>query len=235
MFLFISVFLLLLPVINLDTSFLGAVISDRYGYLPSSAFYILLAFVFYYFFSRNWKIVSFAWLCTSTVLLLQTFPLWKDAGEYCNRLANNFKPYMAANENIYILNMPDNLNWILTARSGFESCIYLNSNMNIKPPTKVIATYYMSDKADSVIVLPLSEKQFLVTDFNSKKKFLNDGIWASSYKTSDYKVDFDESSSSYKLTFVSPPFNPLFLYVSGDKWRKAKLLLPHDIKEQPNE
>jgi len=230
-FLFLSFIFLLLPVINLDTSFLGAIISDRYGYLPSAVFYIFLSFLFYFLFSRTWKIVSFLWILGSTILLLQTFPLWENSGDYCTRLTNNFKPYLATNENIYILNMPDNINWVLTARSGFASYIYLHFHSEIRPRSKIIATYYMSDETDSVVVLPISEKQFLVSGSRRKMKFLNDGVWASSYKTSEFKVDFDKAISSYKLTFDSSPVNPLYLYVSGDKWKQAKVLRMHEINE----
>jgi hypothetical protein len=218
--LFISFCISLLPVINLDTSFVGAVISDRYGYLPSVLFYLFLILFINLLFGKLWKIVSVLFVMLSFVLLSETTPLWTEADNYCRRLVKNFEPYLETSKKIYILNMPDNLNWILNFRDGFREYLILKYHKEVPDDIESISGFFMSNPNDSVLVTRISETEFVVKTADNKKRLLYGGVWGKSYETKEYSVEFNDDCSTYTLKFKEPLVNTALIYVAGDKWRE---------------
>lgn len=222
LFLFLAFLITLIPIINLDTSFLGAVISDRYGYLPSVFFYMFLSGLVYVLFKKIWILVSCGLIVICCICLSQTIPLWTTASNYSARLMKNFKPYLSE-QNIFVLNMPDNCNWILTYRDGFSEAadfIYGSKPRHIEET----AGFYMTSPEDSVKVSYDGFSGILVESAPHKQSFLYNGKWAQSYKKEEYFVTFNPGLSAYTLMFNDGiPDDAIILYIAGDKWRKVKL------------
>ncbi len=213
----------LLPVINLDTSFVGAVISDRYGYLPSVLFYLFIVLFIYLLFGKISVFANSMLVVISVFCLTQTVPLWIKADAYCKRLINNFSPLIKTNQKIYVLNMPDNYNWILNFRNGFSDYFFLKKNEDLFERVDVIAGFFVSSEHDSVLFTQQSANEFLVQAANSSSpKFLHHGIWIKSYSTKDYSVKPGSDCASYTLRFEPGISNPILVYIAGDQWRKAK-------------
>jgi hypothetical protein len=221
-FTFFSFLASLIPVINLDATFINAIHSDRYGYFPSVFFYPLLCFLLYYFLKKLGFICMIGVTALSFVLLSSTIQTWVDASNYSKQLVSNFEPCLSK-PNVYILNMPDNFNWVVTFRNGFEETIYFKYHKKITTP-KIIAEYYMAGATDSLSVTHSSSNSFIVSSPNIQKTFLRDGIWAKSYETESYSVVFNHELSSYVLTFKDKiPVGATILYVAGDKWKEVNL------------
>lgn len=217
--LFFTFCISLLPVINLDTTFVGGIISDRYGYLPSVAFYLLLVALVHLLFEKLEKIVFASLIILCFVLLSSTFPAWNDANKLTQGLVKNFEPYLNTNKKIYVLNLPDNKNWVLSFRGGFEEYYALKFQKNFNGNFNIIASFFETGNNDSVMVERKSENEFMVRSFDNGKRFLYSGLWAKSYSNDEYEVKFNEECSAYRLHFFSPPANSLLVYCAGDKWR----------------
>lgn len=155
----------------------------------------------------------------SFFLLNQTLPIWKIASDYSARTAHNFLPY-AKEKKIYVLNMPDNYQWVTTFRNGFSEYLYFNQHENVMDKITIVSWFSMKTISDSVEVKKPSNKEIFVSCKGSEKRFLLSGLWATSYQTENYRVDFDSTLTSYHLTFTDVPSDAVFLYVSGDKWRR---------------
>lgn len=224
LFLLLAFFISLIPVINLDSSFTGAVISDRYGYFPSVFFYMFLPLLCYVLFKKIWKIVIIGLLVISWYCLSQTIPLWSTASDYSKCLIKNFEPYLSA-ENIFVLNMPDNCNWIMTYRSGFPEMLDFTYG-GIPKHIQIVAGFYMASPQDSIKVSYTNKNlpQIYIESIPAKRSFLLGGGWAKSYETERYSVIFNDDLSAYTLTFKNKfPSDTIILYILGDKWREFKL------------
>ncbi|TAL61888.1 MAG: hypothetical protein EPN85_03765 [Bacteroidetes bacterium] len=222
LFLFLAFLIMLIPVINLDTTFLGAVFSDRYGYLPSTFFYLFLSVFIYLLFKKAGGYVCAGLLIVNFVCLSATIPLWNEASDYSKRLIHNFIPHMSE-QNIYVLNMPDNYNWIMTYRNGFASTSEFIYEKKLKHLNE-ISGFYMTSPGDSVKVTRNDSLSFLVESMPARKSFLSKGTWAKSYETDSYSVSFSENLSSFTITFKDKiPDNAAMFYVAGDQWRKVKV------------
>lgn len=220
--LFLSFLITLVPVINLDTTFVGAIFTDRYGYLPSAFFYLFLATASYILLKRIWGLISCGLLVICCLCLSATIPVWKEASDYSKRLMANYAPFVSE-RTVFILNMPDNCDWIMTYRNGFTQGASLAFG---KQPREIkeIAGFSMTSISDSVTVTYDGLKTLRVESMPRKKSFLYNGRWGKSLESADHILTFDEDLSSYTLTFKNGmPADASILYVAGDQWRKVKL------------
>lgn len=212
----------LIPVLNLDTSFLGAVFTDRYGYLPSVFFYLLLTGCLIMLFKKNLIIICSGILLLHVVLLVRTIPVWNEASDYSKRLINNFVPYMDE-PNIMVLNMPDNYHWIMTYRNGFAAVSEFAYDKKLKQLDEV-AGFHMTSLQDSVNVHYDGLRTIRVESAPNRRSFLYRGRWGKSFETNLYTVAFDKGLTSYTLTFKEEiPADLSIFYAAGDQWRKLKL------------
>lgn len=218
-FLFFGFLIALIPVINLDTSFVGAVISDRYGYFPALFFSTFLVIGSYILAKKIWLPITSGFVIISWICLAKTLPLWNEANDYSKRLIKNFASYVGE-KNILILNMPDNLNWILTYRSGFPHA--LDFIYGVHPEITEIAGFYMTSAKDSVNVSVPEAGKILVESIPRKQSFIYGGVWAHSYETEHYSVEFNSDLSAYMLSFKGEKKTDglKILYVAGDTWRE---------------
>lgn len=218
--LFFSFMVSLVPVINLDTSFVGAIISDRYGYLPSVLFYLFLVSSIHLMAGTAGRFVSAALIGLSFFLLSETIPRWTESDRYSKKLIRNFKPHLNSTGRIYVLNLPDNFNWILTFRSGFEEYFALKYAKDLHRKIIPVASFFMNADTDSVLVEQKSATEFVVSAADGTQRFLHDGTWGRSYETPDYQVTFSPDLASYTVKFTHSPDDSRMMYVAGAQWRE---------------
>ena len=220
--LLLSFLITLVPVINLDTTFVGAIFTDRYGYLPSVFFYLLITTSIYMLLKRIWGVITCFLLVICCLCLSATIPVWQEASDYSKRLMTNYEPFIAE-RNVLVLNMPDNCNWIMTYRNGFTQGASLAFG---KTPRDIneIAGFSMTSVNDSVNVTYDGSKSIRVESMPRKKSFLYNGRWGKSMETAEYSLTFDQDLIAYTLVFKNDiPADACILYVAGDNWRKIKL------------
>lgn len=111
----------LLPVINLETSFLGDVQSDRYGYFPSVFFSLFLGSILPWkdHASRYW--ISAIWIYLSIGLLISTQTIWMRAAKIRTEFIIAIRAQKA--NDFYLLNVPDNCEGVYIFRHGLEEMI----------------------------------------------------------------------------------------------------------------
>ena len=213
----------LLPVINLDTSFVGAIISDRYGYLPSVSFYLFVPLFIYFLFGKFRLIGNALFILIAVYCLGNTIPQWTQADRYCSGLIRNAEPVLRSEGKIYVLNMPDNYNWVLNFRNAFNEYFALKGNLPLTQRVETVAGFFVHTPSDSVIIEADGPGTYSVRSSGGEQKFLNHGLWGKDFSTPEYSVSFNENCSAYQLRFNPNVRDPVLVYIAGDQWRFYKM------------
>jgi len=212
----------LLPVLPLDSSFLKYIYPDRYGYMASAFFYVFLVSSLFFFLKKLAFPVVIGYSVLSWLLLMQTTAVWNSANEYCNKLIQNFKPFLQY-DNVFVLNTPAYYKGVVAFRSGFPESIYLLYDKYTQEKIQVISGTYQESWMDTLRSVKISGNTIeVVGPEKHTPHFCTDG-WARSYETKEYKVVFDPTGCSYRLTFKQDiPLNSAFIYTSNGIWKKAE-------------
>ena len=214
--------ILLLPVLSIDSSFLKYIYPDRYGY-PASAFFYLFFISSIYFLFRKISIpVSLICFGLCWLLLMKTIPVWISANDYCTRVIQNYKPSLKYNR-VYVLSMPSYYNGIAAFRSAFKQNIFYAFNKSPVEKIEIISGYYKESFSDSLMSVKKNADTIIVCGAKKRTPFFSTGAgWAKSHETDEYKVDFDSTGCSYRLTFKKEiPQNSAFIYANGVTWKKV--------------
>ncbi|MDX2359931.1 MAG: hypothetical protein QNK23_03925 [Crocinitomicaceae bacterium] len=121
----------LLPVLNLETTFLGEIQSDRYGYLPSVFFAILLVFPLVLLFKKHTSLLFLPLIVFSALLTVHTNQVWKEAATVRDNFISSVKELGYDRGNI-IVNLPDTYEGIYLFRHGFDECLGFEITKNIR-------------------------------------------------------------------------------------------------------
>jgi len=127
-----------LPVINLETSFLGSIQSDRYGFLPSLFSSVIFAFLILGVTIKDRKILVLPIIFSLSYFLVLTNLKWDKASEIRNVFSSFFKSQKG--EKTLILNIPDNYEGVYLFRNGFYELI---KGLKHKDQIKVVSLYEM--------------------------------------------------------------------------------------------
>lgn len=213
-FLFISFFISLFPIINLETSFLGDVQSDRYGYLPSVLFYIFLVSTTKLFFNVTINKVVYCSLILYFIYnLIQTNKQWQMAGNITTNIIYKFKNIQFPLD-CYVLNMPDNYNGVYVFRTSFseaiklyypnisEKNIHIFSWQNITSNNDVIK---LKDSNDSIFINILGDKNYLM---RYNKDLVNN------ISSIDF-ISFNKKGFSFKKKNISIPQRQFYIFNKG--------------------
>lgn len=220
---FICFIISLLPVLPLDSSFLKYIYPDRYGYLPSAFFYIFLASTVFFLMRKIAVPVLAGYALLCWVLLLKTISVWNSANDYCNRLIENYKPFLKY-DHVYVLNIPAYYKGIAAFRSAFPEEIFFKHNNSPAEKIRIISGSYVDSPDDSLISVSINGKTIKVKGVSKKTPYFStDGGWAKSYDTEEYSVVYDLTGCSYSLLFKKEiPENSAFIYTSNDSWKKIE-------------
>ncbi len=219
--LFLCFLISLLPVLPLDSSFLKYIYPDRYGYLPSVFFYLFFVSSVFFLVKKIATPVMIGYVALCWILLMKTIPVWTSVNDYCNRLIENYKPFLKY-EKVFVLDAPAYYNGIAAFRSAFSSAIFFKYNSPDEKINFITGSYYDSPSDTLISINRTGNKIEVKGNPQRLHYFSTAGGWAKSYETDEYKVDFDSTGCSYILTFKKEiPQNSAFIYAAGDSWKKV--------------
>lgn len=111
----------LLPVVNLETSFLENIQSDRYGFFPSLFFSLFFASCI----ASAPKLLRWGvagiWISTSYLFLMQSQSVWLQASTVRNTFIQSLQAI--SEDEIIVLNVPDNLDGVYLFRHGLKEAL----------------------------------------------------------------------------------------------------------------
>jgi hypothetical protein len=208
-FFYISFLISLLPVLTLETSFLGEIQSDRYGFLPGFFFIIFIAILLHTTIKKHSVVI-----CTLSALAIffmyntvHENQSWKQAYEISKNMLTSAKDLNLNNKNVVIINIPDNYRGAYIFRTGFKEALELNKIAQSKT-----LEYITSMGISSIDV------QLISNNYADNKKsitatqqlyFLNInteiGVWNKGYrldKFSKNKIDFQLKTDADSIVFL---------------------------------
>ena len=109
------------PVMNLETSFLDNIQSDRYGYFPSVFFSLFIGSVLLHLENLGRTIFFTFWISFSTVFLFYTQSKWLIAARIRNQFVGSLRSLEI--QEFYLMNLPDNCDGVYIFRHGLEELI----------------------------------------------------------------------------------------------------------------
>ena len=119
----LSIFIIsLLPVLNLETSFLGNIQSDRYGYFPSIFFALFIGASLRPIWPKLFFLTGITIVGLSSYLTIQTNTHWVEAKNIRDVFLSEITQLDDQKE-LILINLPDNYEGVYLFRHGFEQCI----------------------------------------------------------------------------------------------------------------
>ncbi len=214
----------LIPVLNLFFNTLP-IEGDRLGYLASAFFFLSLS-VFMYTLNKNVALILFLMISVISVFLLnKNLDGWKNAAAVQTSLETNFQWEEA--DRIFVLNIPDNFNGAYLYRdngtsSKFKTALNFKHDQNIKGDFYEILQFNMT-KLDNSVSLEIIDSVTLKVTFDQWGNWWwRGGIGGSDYENELYKVDIDEWSHAYMITFKQKRPGDVFIYQKGISWQQVK-------------
>jgi protein O-mannosyl-transferase len=202
----------LLPVIHLETSFVGSPQSDRYGYLPSVFFVILVSVIIALI---NKKVITMAALCLAMVWFYINIQAqnsnWVIAGGMVKKIVNEFKP---ADGISYITNIPDNYNGAYFLRNGLSDAVSAINHHNLAGQIQMISYHTITSGADKAMAERISESVYLVAFAKTENKIpASEKIFMLVPNTARYSYS-KISDTSFVVTVKNLPAQNTFYYYS---------------------
>jgi hypothetical protein len=158
----------LLPVIHLETSFVGSPQSDRYGYLPS-AFFVIIVSAMAAFITRKAIVIGIlclvmVWFYTQVQALNSN---WMRAGDMVKKITNEFHPVDGIS---YITNIPDNFNGAYFLRNGLAEAVSVINNRDYLGRIQTISYHTITSERDEANVEIISDSVCRVTFAKPEKQ-----------------------------------------------------------------
>ncbi|MBA3648029.1 MAG: hypothetical protein H0W62_05675 [Chitinophagales bacterium] len=215
-------FISLTPVITLYMVSLLYGENDRYGYLASMFFCMMLVLIFSFFKRKIYYVASAVMLSISLYFLIQINTYWVTNNQIYYSLLNDFRWYDKAE--VIVLNIPDNYRGLYMYRiynepSALKEGLELIRKKPFKGKMADISEYNMMTHTDGVHVKADSANNLTVTFNQWGNWWWREGIGASDYHTDFYSVHFDGQSYHLHLKNIDP--NHVIIYQDGDKWKEA--------------
>lgn len=219
LFLCACYFLMLIPVLNLDQSFVFEIQSDRYGYIASAFFYPLLAFLVYRIFNRTvFALFATGEIIICATLLINSVHLWHRSGDVAFSLLKSYP--LTSSQHAYILNLPDNYNGAYVFRNGFSEGLSLFHHSNFRPLVIQVASVNIYSKQNETETKKLNDSTYVIRSTVAGKWYYYTGRGSYDYKKENYDVDFDDWNSAYALTITKKPIDTMYLLQCyGDQWK----------------
>ncbi|MBI2270375.1 MAG: hypothetical protein HYU69_08465 [Bacteroidetes bacterium] len=219
--LFMAFYISLIPVINLETSFIGDSQSDRYGYLPAIFFLMLLTYMLNEVLNRKVLFVISACLMIWFYTGVQTIGSnWVAGSAIAEPMIKKFVP---AEGTAYILNLPDNYNGTYMLRTGFADGVSLIYERELTGQIKVLSYHPIQSANDSVRVTPLGENAFEVRLLAPANRFyFIEKLFSKNPNTSLYTI-LEYSNTGFVVQFKKIEAGDALYYYSAGKLRVVSL------------
>lgn len=205
-------FISLIPVINLETSFLGEIQSDRYGYFTSVFYSILISYLIFLTLPNKFSnVILIIIALVFSYFTLQQNNVWNKAGLIAQNTINSILALKIKSKNVFVLNAPDSYKGAYIFRCGLNDAINL-THLVKKNKINIIAYQAIaniSDNAkinlgDTIQVISTNKNYFL----HSKNEKLPDIITFFERKREIYKFNISMSSIS--------DINNMFIYCDAN-------------------
>jgi hypothetical protein len=146
LFLIGALVLALLPVINLDTSFIHSPYSDRHGYLPSVFYCLSVALLLRKLLYKNIFFYGMGILIVlaCTIGTWNTNKNWVKAGQIAETVLQEFKQKSVEHQKNYVVNMPARFKGVPVYARGFPEAVKLFDNPDKQ--VKIIALQMQATK-----------------------------------------------------------------------------------------
>jgi len=208
------------PVLNLETTSLIDIQSDRYGYFASLFFCIGIAYVLFSLF-KKYAVIPALLLCVLfAVLLKRTNNHWENAQIITNNLIDSYRWF--DKENIYVTQLPDNYKGAYVFRNGFREAVEKHHHKKVKGEITRTVWYNWLETDECIESTPISTNPYQITatlDYGGKWWWWY-GAGANSYEKENHR--FDKDGQKYTMTFKD--FNPetdIVIYPCKGKWEQV--------------
>lgn len=216
-------FMALLPVVNLYFYVLQYIENDRYGYVASIFFSLLLALTFFGLPKILRTISIAAWLSISIFFTFKTNIYWQKSTKVHTQLLKKFDFYNE--ENIVVLNVPENVHgapilWTPEENhSTIKESLPLRNHQAFLGNITEVAYHNLTDINDGVHIKVEDNKHLRVTFNQWGTWFWRKGNGATNYKNELYEVKFNLNFYDLYLHQVLP--NTIFIYWDGKTWQQV--------------
>ena len=211
----------LAPVINFPHQHIFPAQNARYGYFASMFLFPMLVILVFQFLPRFKYVPIAAFLMLSIIFLSRSIGFWHNEGKVREGLITDFRWY--DKEHIYILALPESFRgaWMFQAPADsnmFAQFVEVYTGKNIKPKTKEVVQFVMSNEHDSVYVQVMADSVLHIQSVcdgswlvNMKGKFPNENF--------DFKTVGDGNYCDFIRKVKQP--NSVYIYSVGDKWKEV--------------
>ncbi|MBX7224874.1 MAG: hypothetical protein K1X55_02465 [Chitinophagales bacterium] len=220
LFCLIAYCVMLAPVLNLDNSFTFEIQSDRYGYLPSLFFYFGWGLLLMKIMDGQFYIASSLYLTLCIFLLIPTVNKWHEAGILTRELINNYP--CSPEEEVYILNLPDNHRGAYVFRNCFAEGLSLFKNQHYDRKKihfiAMVNTTSLKDETEVWRLKDVPSRAYHVGNRFGNKWFYVSGAGAQDYENEHYTFDVDQWNTAYEVNFKNISDTTKVLKVKGTEW-----------------
>jgi hypothetical protein len=210
----------LLPVIHLETSFVGSPQSDRYGYLPS-VFFVILVSAMAALITRKGIVIGIlclvmVWFYTQVQALNSN---WMRAGDMVKKITNEFHP---ADGISYITNIPDNFNGAYFLRNGLAEAVSVINNRDYLGRIQTISYHTITSERDEAHVEIISDSVCRITFARPEKQIPpSEKIFTVVPDMSRYSYS-EVSDTSFVVTIKKIPFKSTRYYYNRGSLHVAR-------------
>jgi len=204
----------LIPVINLETSFIGDSQSDRYGYVPAVFFILLLTYLLFEFFNKKVVLVLSAVLFVWFFMNVQSINNnWLAGSTIAEPIIKNLDP---GKETAYIFNLPDNFRGTYMLRTGLADGVSFIKEGNYTNKIKVVSWHPLQSAHDSISVMKVGDKIYQIDLLAEGERFyFADKIFVHNPNKDIYSI-LEHSNTHLLIEFKKLKFeDKLYYYTSG--------------------
>lgn len=157
-----SVFVIFcIPVINLEITSLGSIQSDRYSYLISIAFVLILVFILKNINLQVSKAARIVAVISFIILTFATNIIYKQNDLVIKSITESFFEIHQAGKKVVIINIPDTYKGVYTFRHGFVQAIH-RADPEFNDPVAIVA--WQTTSANSEITFKCDSNSIFVYD-----------------------------------------------------------------------
>lgn len=225
LFLMLTFGAMLVPVLNLDSSFTFELQSDRYGYIASAFYYPFISLLVIGLLGKRGLIIFFiGTLIISIPLLYKNNQYWGKSGEVGLQLIKNYplKPHQKA----IVLNLPDNYKGAYCLRNGLPDGLHYFKDEIYKPNILTVSMVNILSKSDETEVSKIDSNTYYVKCKEYGKWYFHQEIRKSKFEQFDYTLKYDEWNTAYHLQITSNQDTLYILKCEGVNWAIVDTLLP---------
>jgi hypothetical protein len=208
------------PVINIVMDSLNSIQTDRYSYLASGFIYFsIILFIASLPRKLGQSVVAFL-LIFSVYTLHVTVKNYNEAGKIKAVILESILPFQNDNE-IWVLNMPDNYNGVHLFRNGFFTASDLHHGTQLRNKYQIVSHVNFTTPNDSITIAQIDNNKLFI----QVPKW---GRWihTESHETELYsmkKESVDGFDLAYTLTLKENVPTATILYLNKGKWQQYQL------------